>query len=114
MKNETSLLTTEKVSHQKLFAEQILKLCVCVCVCVGSEDGLLRGVEMAIGQMKAEESAKVTISSEYGFGETGNTEHQIPGGATLVYFIRLNSFQKVCSLSLYLSLSYHTTHTITM
>ena len=62
---------------------------------LGSEEGLLRGVEMAIGQMKAEESAKVTISSKYGFGEAGNPELGIPGGATLVYFIRLNSFQKV-------------------
>ena len=62
---------------------------------LGSEEGLLRGVEMAIGQMKAEESAKVTISSKYGFGEAGNPVLEVPGGATLVYFIRLNSFQKV-------------------
>ena len=50
---------------------------------------------MAIGQMKVEESAKVTVSSKYGFGEAGSPEHDIPAGATLVYFIRLNSFQKV-------------------
>lgn len=55
----------------------------------------MRGVEMAIGQMKVEESAKVTVSSKYGFGEAGSPEHDIPGEATLVYFIRLNSFQKV-------------------
>ena len=87
-----------------------VRACVCVCVCVwqGSEEGLLRGVEMAIGQMKSEESAKVTISSMYGFGEAGCPEHEIPGGATLVYFIRLNSFKKV-----WLYLTQHHTHTHT-
>ena len=50
---------------------------------------------MAIGQMKAEESARVVIGPKYGFGQAGNTEKDVPGDATLVYFIRLNSFEKV-------------------
>ena len=69
--------------------------CFVVCM-LGSEVGLLRGVEMAIGQMKVEESAKVTVTPQHGYGEAGNPELGIPGGAILVYFIRLNSFQKVC------------------
>lgn len=67
---------------------------------LGAEEGLLRGVEMAIGQMKTEESSRVVISSKYGFGEAGDAEKGIPGGATLVYYIRLNSFEKVSSPSL--------------
>lgn len=38
---------------------------------------------MAIGQMKNEESSRVVISSKYGFGDAGNTEKGIPGGATV-------------------------------
>ena len=61
----------------------------------GSEEGMLQGVEMAIGQMKVEESARVIVGPKYGFGQAGNAEKDIPGDATLVYFVRLNSFEKV-------------------
>ena len=50
---------------------------------------------MAIGQMKVEESARVIVAPKYGFGQAGNAEKDIPGDATLVYFVRLNSFEKV-------------------
>ena len=45
--------------------------------------------------MKSEEVAQLVIDPKYGFGEAGNEELGIPGNATLVYVIRLNSFQKV-------------------
>ena len=50
---------------------------------------------MAIGQMKNEESARVVITSKYGYGDTGNPDLDIPGDATLIFFIRLNNFEKV-------------------
>ena len=57
--------------------------------------GLVPGVEKAIGQMKAKESARVIVKSEYGYKEEGLPAKDIPGNAELLYEIRLNSFQKV-------------------
>lgn len=61
----------------------------------GAEKGILRGVELAIGQMKLKETARVTIRSDYGFGEEGNPDVGIPGGADLVYDVRLSNLEQV-------------------
>lgn len=56
------------------------------------------GVEKAIGEMKSKESARVEVQPQYGYGEEGNADLEVPGSAELVYHIRLNSFQKVGGL----------------
>ena len=56
---------------------------------------MVAGVEQAIGKMSKKESAKITVKSEYAYGEEGSTELSIPGGAKLVYDVRLNNFTKV-------------------
>ncbi len=55
----------------------------------------MSGVETAIGSMKVDESARVHVKPEYAYGEEGCAELSIPGGAELVYEIRLNKFAKV-------------------
>lgn len=63
--------------------------------CAGSEKGVVPGVEQAIGTMKLKESAQVNVKSQYAYGDEGCKELGIPGGAELVYDIRLNNFTKV-------------------
>lgn len=53
------------------------------------------GVEKAIGTMKMKESARISVKSKYGYGDEGCPELGIPGGADLVYEVRLNNFTKV-------------------
>ena len=74
-----------------------------VCLSVGSEVGLVEGVEMAIVKMKKEEVAKVDISPRYAYGETGNEERGVPPNATLQYTLTLKSFEKVTNCDLFLS-----------
>ena len=60
------------------------------------EKGIISGVEQAIGKMKLREKAMVTVQADYGYGQDGCTELNIPAGAELVYEVRLNNFSKVC------------------
>ena len=62
---------------------------------LGSEKGVVAGVEKAIGGMKMKEYARITVQPQYAYGEEGNKELGIPGGAELVYEVRLNNFTKV-------------------
>ena len=61
----------------------------------GSEKGIVAGLEQAIGTMKLKESAQIVVKSQYAYGEEGNAELGIPGGAELTYDVRLNNFTKV-------------------
>ena len=55
----------------------------------------MTGVEQAIGKMTHTESARILVKSQYAYGDEGCTEFSIPGGADLVYEVRLNKFTKV-------------------
>ncbi len=57
---------------------------------------MVSGVERAIGKMKLKEKARVVVKPKYGYGQEGNPDLGIPGGATLTYEIRLNNFTKAC------------------
>ena len=61
----------------------------------GSEKGVVSGVEQAIGTMKVKENARVHVKPQYAYGDEGCKELGIPGGAELVYDVRLNNFTKV-------------------
>ncbi|KAJ4938426.1 hypothetical protein JOQ06_003046 [Pogonophryne albipinna] len=56
--------------------------------------GLPVGVEKAIIAMEQGEEAIFHIKPKYGFGSPGNAKHEIPGGATLQYKIKLAAFEK--------------------
>ncbi|XP_034089419.1 peptidyl-prolyl cis-trans isomerase FKBP4 [Gymnodraco acuticeps] len=56
--------------------------------------GLPVGVEKAIIAMEQGEEAIFHIKPKYGFGSAGNAKHEIPGGATLQYKIKLAAFEK--------------------
>ncbi len=61
---------------------------------------MVAGVEQAIGKMSKKESARITVKPEYAYGEEGCEDFDIPGGAKLVYEVRLNNFVKVRALEL--------------
>ena len=61
----------------------------------GAEKGILSAVEQVIGKMKNHETARIAVKSQYGFGEEGNAELNIPKDADLVYEVRVNNFTKV-------------------
>lgn len=61
----------------------------------GEEHGIVEGVEMAIGKMKPEEKAQVTVKSKYAYGSTGNAEKGIPADADLVYKVEMLSFENM-------------------
>ena len=63
----------------------------------GSEQGLLPGVEKAIGSMQTNEVASVVIKGEYIYGKLAKDE-RLPEDAELTYEIRLNKFVKVSSV----------------
>lgn len=56
--------------------------------------GLPIGVEKAIMAMEQGEEALFTMKPKYGFGNAGNAQYNIPGGATLQYKINLAAFEK--------------------
>ncbi|XP_068168778.1 peptidyl-prolyl cis-trans isomerase FKBP4 [Antennarius striatus] len=60
----------------------------------GEQLGFPAGVEKAIMAMEQGEEALFIIKPKYGFGSTGNTKYNIPGGATLQYKIKLTAFEK--------------------
>ncbi|XP_075998015.1 peptidyl-prolyl cis-trans isomerase FKBP4 [Genypterus blacodes] len=60
----------------------------------GDSLGLPAGVEKAIMAMEQGEEALFTIKPKYGFGNTGNAQYNIPGGATIQYKIKLTTFEK--------------------
>lgn len=60
----------------------------------GCEKGVVSGVEKAIGTMSVKEVARFVVKSEYAYGEEGNAELGIPGGAELTYEVQLNNFTK--------------------
>ena len=66
-----------------------------IACCVGSEKGIVAGLEQAIGTMKMKESARIIVKPQYAYGEEGNNELGIPGGAELTYDVRVNNFTKV-------------------
>ena len=71
----------------------------------GTEDGLLPGVEEAVGAMFSGEVARVWIKpGKWSFGSAGNPEFNIPGDASINYEIELKSFTKV-SCSFYFAVS---------
>ena len=63
---------------------------------LGSEHGLLAGVEEAVAQMCNGEKAQVWIHpGKWGFGTAGKPEFDIPGEALLEYIIHLKKFENV-------------------
>ena len=63
---------------------------------VGSEAGLLPGVEEAMLKMNKGEKAHVWIHpGKWGFGAAGKPELGIPGNAGLEYIIHLKAFENV-------------------
>lgn len=56
---------------------------------------MVSGVEKAIGSMSVKESARIQVKPQYAYGEEGCADLGIPGGAELVYEVRLNKFTKV-------------------
>ncbi|XP_035520774.1 peptidyl-prolyl cis-trans isomerase FKBP4 [Morone saxatilis] len=60
----------------------------------GENLGLPAGVEKAIMAMEQGEEALFTMKPKYGFGNAGNANYNIPGGATLQYKIKLAAFEK--------------------
>ena len=61
---------------------------------LGSENGVVEGVEKALYKMLLREKAMVKIKSEYGFGKQGNSELGIPPNADIAYEVYLSSFDK--------------------
>lgn len=60
----------------------------------GESFDLPPGVEKGITAMEQGEEAIFTIKPKYGFGVAGNEKLGVPGGATLLYKIKLTTFEK--------------------
>jgi len=60
----------------------------------GTEEGIPRGVEIALEKMKKNEVAQVTIKPQYGFGKEGSLDKGVGANKTLVYEITMISFEK--------------------
>ncbi|XP_072241866.1 peptidyl-prolyl cis-trans isomerase FKBP4 [Leuresthes tenuis] len=83
-------VTVEGTFDERVFDQRELKFEIGD----GESLGLPTGVEKAIMAMEQGEEALFTIKPKYGFGNAGNEKHNIPGGATLQYKIKLAAFEK--------------------
>lgn len=83
-------VTVEGTLDGRVFYERELKFEV------GDGDSfdLPPGVEKGIMAMEQGEEAIFTIKPKYGFGNSGNEKLGVPGGATLMYKIKLTAFEK--------------------
>ncbi|KAL3265474.1 hypothetical protein HHI36_009678 [Cryptolaemus montrouzieri] len=60
----------------------------------GSEENILKGVEIALESFKRGETSKLIIKPQYAFGAKGSDELGIPPNATLEYIVTLKNFEK--------------------
>lgn len=60
----------------------------------GLDIGIPRGIEFALEKMKKNEVSQITLKPDYGFGKNGNVDKGIGPDTTLVYEVKLNSFEK--------------------
>lgn len=61
---------------------------------VGSEAGIISGVERAIKEMKLKEKVRLTIKPQYAFGAEGNKTFGIPSNATVEYEVHITGLVK--------------------
>lgn len=83
-------VTVEGTLDGRIFYERELKFEVGD----GESFDLPPGVEKGIMAMEQGEEAIFTIKPKYGFGTAGNEKLDVPGGATLLYKIKLTAFEK--------------------
>jgi len=60
----------------------------------GLDIGIPRGIEFALEKMKKNEVAQITLKPEYGFGKNGNVDKGVGPNSTLVYEVKVNTFEK--------------------
>lgn len=60
----------------------------------GEDSGVVKGVELALGNLKKGELARLKIKSKYAFGKEGKSEFDIPPDADVIYEVELKSFEK--------------------
>ena len=60
----------------------------------GLDSGIPRGIEFALEKMKKNEISQITVKPEYAFGKKGNVDKGIGPDTTLVYEVKLNTFEK--------------------
>lgn len=60
----------------------------------GLDIGIPRGIEFALEKMKKNEVAQITLKPEYGFGKNGNVDKGVAPNSTLVYEVKVNTFEK--------------------
>lgn len=60
----------------------------------GSEFGIVEGVEIALEKFNQGEQSKLVLKPKYAFGSEGNKKLNIPGNATVEYFVTLHEFEK--------------------
>ncbi|XP_065070807.1 peptidyl-prolyl cis-trans isomerase FKBP4-like [Rhopilema esculentum] len=59
----------------------------------GEEKGICLGIEKALYKMKKREKVHLRIQANYGFGEKGSEEYNIPGNAEISYEVYLTAFE---------------------
>nr|QBH73885.1 fk506-binding protein [Encarsia formosa] len=89
---EGGLVEAHIVGHYdgKVFEERDVKFCLGE----GEAEGIVEGLEIALGKFKKGEKSKIFIKSEYAFGLLGRSEFKIPGGADVEYIAEVKSFEK--------------------
>lgn len=60
----------------------------------GLDIGIPRGIEFALEKMKKNEIAQITLKPEYGFGINGNVDKGVGPNSTLVYEVKVITFEK--------------------
>jgi len=60
----------------------------------GAETNIPRGLEVAIEKMKKNEVANVTLKPSYAFGKDGNVSFGVGPGQTVIYEVKVVSFEK--------------------
>ncbi|XP_017261748.1 peptidyl-prolyl cis-trans isomerase FKBP4 [Kryptolebias marmoratus] len=83
-------VTLEGTCDERVFDERELKFEIGD----GESFGLPAGVEKSIMAMEQGEEALFTMKPKYGFGNAGSEKYNIPGGATVIYKIKLTAFEK--------------------
>ena len=91
----SSFVSVKVITQYCVIKSDCVTAIVCWPMYIGSEVGVVEGLERGIEKMTKGEEAEFVIQPSYGFGSNGNAEKNVPPNTEVTYSVTLTDFVKV-------------------